>query len=69
MRAKIECVARLPGGRQLKKPYTVYTIAIRKTSIRCTITPRILSKNTTLASNCRVHIVYIQRIKYYLKHE
>ena len=54
----------------LKKPYTLYIsfIAIRKTSIRCTITPRIPSKNTTLANNCRVHIVYIQRIKVYMSY-
>jgi hypothetical protein len=41
----------------------IFIIAIRKTSIRCTMTPRIQSKNTTLANNCRVHIVYIQRVK------
>ena len=133
MRAKIKCVARWPGWRQLKKPYRyipfsypepflravrrgalaksiselasdwlvlipdivflpcfygirlwiwpeplvaprvrralgtrmrhniIYIIAIRKTSIRCTITPRIPSKNTTLANNCRVHIVLCYR--------
>ena len=62
-RAKIKCVARWPGGRQLLKETISYIIAIRETSIRCTITPRIPTTNTTLANFCRVHIVYIQRIK------
>ena len=68
MRAKIKCVARMTRREATKETiYIIYIIAIRKTSIRCTIlTPRIRSKNTTLANSCQVHIVYIlyiQRIK------
>ena len=44
----------------LETIYIIYIIAIRKTSIRCTITPSIPSKNTTLANNCRVHRVWIK---------
>jgi hypothetical protein len=48
--------------RETTKGTISYIIGIRKTSIRCTITPRIPT-NMTLANTCRVHIIYIERIK------